>query len=120
MCQNKIDKHSDIIVGRFDCAEWQGAKTKHGGYGRVVVQLPSVEKKEFRAHRLQYMTSHKIFDIPSHDEHGSKVEISHICHKVDCVNPAHLVLEPHAVNMERLACKNDRVCSKKHTPHCLL
>ena len=38
-------------------------------------------------------------------------DVSHLCHRKDCVNPAHLVIEPHLVNCEsRDACSPYKIC----------
>lgn len=38
--------------------------------------------------------------------------ISHLCGRNECVNPDHLVLEPHVVNLSRNACSGE-VCAHK-------
>ena len=39
-----------------------------------------------------------------------KLEISHICHRKNCVNIEHLSQEPHAINMARKTCKQNKKC----------
>jgi hypothetical protein len=49
-----------------------------------------------------------------------KCDFSHLCGNPLCMNPEHIILEPHWVNLERKRCHNgDRqVCS--HQPVCIL
>ena len=37
-------------------------------------------------------------------------DISHLCHRKDCVKPEHLVLELHQVNYARTTCVRRRMC----------
>lgn len=46
-----------------------------------------------------------------------ELNISHLCHNILCVNPAHLVCEPRKVNQGRGACVGGRWCS--HMTACL-
>ena len=116
----RIAHHSCPSVGTHGCLEWQGAKTRNGGYGRLVLGVPGGGKKEFRVHRLQYMVMNRILEIPRTDENGSLLDVSHLCHNSVCVTPEHLILELHSKNMERRSCKAQGLCTKNHTPHCLL
>jgi hypothetical protein len=45
------------------------------------------------------------------------MQLSHLCHNVLCVNPAHCVLEPGPVNQGRSACVGGRWC--RHATACL-
>ena len=36
---------------------------------------------------------------------GGRLEVSHLCHEKLCINLVHLVLEPHARNLERIHCR---------------
>ena len=76
-----------------------------GGYGKIAVRGPNNRRKYFRVHRLVYMIFHELSVIPTCNDEGISVEISHICHHKLCVKPQHLVLETHDVNMGRLHCK---------------
>ena len=91
------------------CRIWRGAKFKQGGggggYGKIAVRGPNNRRKYFRVHRLVYMIFHELSVIPTCNDEGISVEISHICHHKLCVKPQHLVLETHDVNMGRLHCK---------------
>ena len=90
-----------------------------GGYRKIAVRGPNNRRKYFIVHRLVYMIFHELSVIPSCNDEGISVEISHICHHKLCVKPQ-LVLETHDVNMGRLHCKNQGFCSRGHQPHCLL
>ncbi|CAG2188496.1 unnamed protein product [Mytilus edulis] len=104
------------------CIEWSGTKKGKSGYGIQVVKWPQGEKKREAAHRVAYMIRHKLtrYDMPRVDENNNTIECSHICHNASCVNVNHLVLEPHAINLDRLHCKNQGLCSKSHKPYCLI
>jgi len=54
--------------------------------------------KYFYVHRLSYMLKTHSLDIPE------GLHVSHLCHFSLCVNPAHLSLEPPAVNVQRQRC----------------
>ena len=47
---------------------------------------------------------------------GGRLEVSHLCHEKICVNPVHLVLEPHARNLERLHYRLQGACCGSHLP----
>ena len=104
------------------CLEWAGSRKGNTSYGFMVVKWPGGEEKREAAHRLAYMIRHKLtrYDMPRLDENNNKVECSHLCHHSLCVNADHIVLEPHAINLERLHCKNQGLCSKCHKPYCLI
>lgn len=75
-------------------------------------------RKTVLCHRLTYMLYTNNFDLPK------GMEISHRCHEKHCVNPEHLSLEPHGVNMDRQICRDIlpvKRC-KKHSPYmdCIL
>lgn len=48
------------------------------------------------------------------------LEVSHLCNKRLCVNPAHLILEKHEINQKRIQCKSQRFCCGSHQIHCIL
>lgn len=121
------DKMSSIIQQKcalsescHGCVKWEGAVFQPGGYGKIAVQMKDKRRKYYRVHRLVYMIQNNMAAIPVQDDCGHRLEISHICHQKLCVKPEHLVLETHEVNMERLHCKVQRLCTKSHQPHCLL
>lgn len=102
------------------CIKWEGALFQPAGYGKVAIQLTNKRRKYFRVHRLVFLIHHKLQAIPTQNDQGIRVEVSHICHQRLCVKPEHLTLEAHEVNMERLHCKKQGFCTKNHQPYCLL
>lgn len=48
------------------------------------------------------------------------LEVSHLCNKRLCVNPAHFVLEKHEINQKRIQCKVHGFCCGSHHIHCIL
>lgn len=61
-------------------------------------------------------------DLADPDDHSARIDASHLCHRSTCVNPAHIVLEPHWVNVGRAVCSGpqpDGTCSCKSQPPCL-
>ena len=103
------------------CVAWGGYVDK-SGYGVQKVNWPTEGMKKERAHRLAYMIKHKISrnDMLVRDENSNRIECSHLCHNRLCVNPEHIVLEPHATNLERIHCKGQGICARCHEPYCLL
>lgn len=118
----KFFKKTEVMGNGKGCVEWVGAKKGKSGYGIQVVKWPGGEEKRETAHRLAYMIKHRLtrYDMPQIDENNNKVECSHICHQTLCVNPEHILIEPHAINQDRLHCKNQGHCSKSHKPYCLI
>jgi hypothetical protein len=70
------------------CWLWLGPLNE-AGYGRV---LYARQERRHRAHRLSFYLTRGYW--PADD-------CSHLCHRRDCINPDHLVDEPHAANMAR-------------------
>lgn len=117
----RMNKKINFNQGWLNCDEWVGG-LEHGTYGKMSVTWPDGEKTRERTHRLAFMASHKILrgDMPRVDASGRTVEVSHLCHNGICVNPAHLVLESHERNLERICCKSRGQCTKLHQPYCLI
>ena len=98
---------------------WTGCCDRHG-YGRKRVTWHYDASKTERVHRIAYMVNHKLTELPRTSESGELLEISHLCHKKLCINPEHLVLEAHMVNMSRAHCFIHGACSLEHSPPCIL
>lgn len=126
-------KQKSTKFGQFHCLLWQGAKWGKSSYGKLAVTLPGSSRRVyFRLHRLVYMLYHNFnplhagnehfhkFSLPSHDENGNIMDVSHLCHTPLCTNPDHLILELHSTNMECIHCKNQGSCTHQHSPHCLM
>lgn len=116
-----LELKSKFNCGVHACTEWTGAR-EHGTYGKKSVEWPDGTKCIERTHRLAYMLSVKILknDLPHVNEHGERLDVSHICHNPICIRPQHLILETHTINMERMGCKMRGICTKGHFPYCLL
>jgi hypothetical protein len=91
--QVALAKHIlDRAVASSDgCLLWPGAQTK--GYGMVMARAWHPTSPQ-QVHRVVYEVVKG--PVPA----GS--EVSHLCAVRLCVNPAHLVAESHAANMERI------------------
>ena len=81
------------------------------GYGKIATIGESIS---------DYMIFHELSVIPTCNDEGISVEISHLHHHKLCVKPQHLVLETHVIKMDRLHCKNQGFCFRGHQPHCLI
>ena len=119
--KEKLSKKTLFNQGQHQCNEWVGC-LEHGTYGKLTVTWPDGTKSVERCHRVSYMVAHEILraDMPCINDNGKKLEVSHLCHNGICVNPAHLVLETHETNLERISCKSQGQCTKQHQPFCLL
>ena len=100
---SKVTKHS---FGQ-DCWMWIGSLRQDGRYGRVCLFLKG-KRRYVNAHRAAYIAFNHRFDFPD--------DISHLCHKNLCVNPDHLVHEPHFMNLDRRNCVEAGIC-KGHGDH---
>lgn len=113
-----------VKSGEFNCLIWQGARWGTSGYGKIAIDMhDGTGRKYFRAHRIAYALryhSGTFPAIPSHDNTGSPVEISHLCNNKLCLNTEHLTLESHMNNMERMSCFAQGHCIKAHSPYCLI
>lgn len=129
----RTGKVLELGQGGGSCMIWTGAHWGSTSYGKIALRLPSNPKKRlyFRLHRLIYSITNMpipkyAVDItvdsltPAHlDQEGRALDVSHICHKANCINPEHLVLEVHNTNMDRITCKLQNTCTKDHFPHCI-
>jgi len=113
--QQKIEYSEDNL----GCWLWVGG-FRSSGYGRFWVKWPDMAyRKEELAHRMAYMLEHSLLPA-DFVAMSAGLEISHLCHNKKCVRPEHIVLESHDINMSRVHCKNQMVCSRNHWPICLL
>ena len=96
---SKVNKTNNIE----DCWEWNaGFRDKEYRYGAI-----KYKDKTIDAHRLSWMMANNKFDLTSKD---------FICHKCDnppCVNPNHLFLGDHSINMKD-AYKKGRINPEKN------
>jgi hypothetical protein len=83
------DKFFDRVCKKSKCWIWQGV-VNHDGYGRFLVN-----GKYKMAHRFSYELKHgKILPYP-------EFEVDHLCKVRNCVNPDHLEVVKHVVNIRR-------------------
>lgn len=92
MATNNIDRFlSKIEHAPGGCWVWSGGRT-HNGYGRF-----SLDGTEERAHRFSYR--YFIGELPDYTYRDG--ELDHKCRNRRCVNPLHLELVTHKVNIRR-------------------
>ena len=117
----KLAKKTLFNQGQHSCDIWTGAKS-HGTYGKLAVTWPNESKSVESAHRVSFMTSNHYLknDMPQVDAEGRQLEVSHLCHNGLCIKNAHLTLESHENNQERIHCKLQRQCTGQHQPYCVL
>ena len=65
------------------------------------------------------MVHYKSLDVPTLDSFGEQLDISHLCPTKLCINPLHLTLEKHSVNMSRTHCRVSGVCTMVHEFACI-
>ena len=81
-----------------ECIQYGGDPDKYSSIRKR--QSSGVVVREY-CHRIALMKKMKTVNIPT------GLETSHICHMKACMNPEHVVAEPHNINMSRLACFNE-------------
>ena len=105
----RIENHSEVDGG--GCRLWRGARNHDYGVIKVILDGKAVTRT---VHRVALMC-HTNNIIPSY------LDVSHLCHNSLCVNPMHLVAEPHFVNNNRITCANNGVCmGHGEYPNCLV
>jgi len=70
---------------------------------------------------VHFFFGYSINKSPMINQHGWPCDenISHLCHRVDCINPLHLVIEEKWKNMKRNYCGIDGICDCGIIPQCL-
>lgn len=113
----KLQEHS--VTMPSGCRQWTGGPS-HGicKYGKTRTQFPAISgtstaSQVVYVHRLAYMVSHRVAELPPH------LEVSHLCHNPRCVEPEHLCLESHEKNSERISCHLQGMCTRLHIPYCI-
>ena len=90
----------------------------HGGYrkknnGPVFYKFDcDLDRKNLKVAPVLHFAYYKTFHMPYPSMNG--VEYSHLCGRHNCVNPQHVRLEPHNINMDRKRCHRTRVCEDQH------
>ena len=100
-----------VLAPNGQCVFWTGTlkQVKNINYGVICCKFGSVWKTMY-VHRLKFMLENRIPDLDPDDD------VSHLCHNSLCMRIDHLSSEPHAVNNNRMACKNRARCSG-HGPY---
>lgn len=108
-------------MGPHSCLYWVGAVAR-SGYGRMQVETDDGRKMIMGVNRIAYMVHHHLSpgQVPHVSPRGEQLDISNLCHSKECVEPTHLVLEPHSVNNNRQACFRAGLCNNSHEPACIL
>lgn len=95
----KVNKNGPVPQNRPElgpCWLWTGSRDNHG-YGQL--QVRSIAPYPIKAYRFAWeMTRGPIL---SGVEAGDRYELDHLCRVRACVNPGHLELVTHRVNMVR-------------------
>lgn len=105
---------SKVMITNAGCWQWTGSrfKKKYGDYGQIRIGRRN-DSKLRRAHVVSYETF--VAPIPN------GLELDHLCHNTLCINPEHLELVTHPINMKRrkdsglLQCKYGHVYTKETT-----
>jgi hypothetical protein len=97
------------------CIVKPGATNKDGYQQVNLGSIDGIQQTAYYHHVVMWST---------HGESGlpkSWLEsVSHLCHHTDCVNPQHLVLEPHWKNIRRQACDSPMTCVCDEEHKCVL
>ena len=99
------------LYGRKGCQVWQVRDEggRRPAYAKIRAKFPNDNaSKYYYVHRLAYMISHNVLEIPT--VAGTTEHVSHLCHITLCCNPAHLSLEPQVINNERQRCYAENHC----------
>lgn len=116
--QQKLKDSSQVMPN--GCQLWlKGPDPQKCAYGKKRTKFPDVPgssgvSEVVYVHRLAYMVSNKVVQLPQ------GLEVSHLCHNPRCVEPRHLCLESHEANSERITCLKQGICTKLHNPPCII
>ena len=83
------------------CLLWHGRLDKDG-YGRISVQV-GAKCKDATVHRVAYFLYNGVLD--------NDLQVSHLCHRKNCIEKDHLSLETAAVNNQRENCVRFKRCT---------
>jgi HNH endonuclease len=98
-----------VINRETGCWEWAGSKDKRG-YGRIAVD---------GSPRLVHRVAYEMWwgPLPPHREDRVIRELDHLCGNHSCLNPGHLELVSHQINMQRADMSNVGLANRLKT-HC--
>lgn len=98
-CEKIIQRHSHSSA---HCRLWTGTKDKDG-YGVIRFQFRG-KRVKVRVHRLSFYIHSSFSDVRLHN-------VSHLCHKRNCIRYEHLSLEPISINNKRKNCVLNGECT---------
>lgn len=82
---NRLIKKS--IVNKNGCRLWTGCISQTNNYGKT-----RLRNEHYTVHRLSYLISRKLTQIPEIDENGNKLIVRHLCNVRLCFEPNHIEL----------------------------
>lgn len=86
-----------VMYGPDGCWIWSGTVNRDG-YGYVKRKHWGRENRiNIRVHRFMYF-------VESNANLTDAISLSHLCNVKTCINPAHIVEEPLAINLQRRTC----------------
>ena len=117
---NFLYSTDDIKIDKNGCHQWEKACSGRKRCRRILKRGYGVMKLTCGGKSRTVLVHKLVYYLHNGRECTPGEDISHLCHKTDCVNPAHLNLEPHLVNMQRTVCKDQRFCTKHGVhPDCI-
>ena len=114
---DNLDKSTETPVTNnpHGCVFWKH-RVNNMGYPRYALTVAKGVYCDIPVNRLVFSIMHK--DTPECE--FDKKDVSHLCHRRNCVNPDHLVLESRQENNARKRCVSKGVCSGHSTANCYL
>ena len=89
---------SSVISRVGDCIQYGSNPAKYS-YTRKRMTPSRVVRES--VHRIALLVKMKVINIPK------DLEASHLCHMPACINPEHMIAEPHEINQSRIRCYNE-------------
>ena len=124
---NFFEKYTDLLLSSSilsengECQIWTGGTNTKGNYvwGMINVTYPSGKRCKINVARLSKMLEMKNVDL------DKNLDASHLCHNSLCINPQHIILEPHVINNQRRFCVSSQKCTTHilhgtHYANCML
>ena len=101
----------EIFIDENGCHLWRKARNTRG-YGMVKLSCNG-ESRTVSAYSLIFYLRKGILPDGNQD-------LSHLCHRPQCVNIKHLNIEPHQINCQRSQCRQNKHCSLHESyPTCM-
>ena len=86
-----------------ECIIWDKSLNT-SGYPQMRFCFPGSNSQRFLVHRIVFSFTHNVI------LDNQQWDVSHTCHRKDCVSGEHLVYEPKSVNAQRRSCVLLRRC----------